>query len=104
MRKYTKQPIIKRWIKKVSFSQNCWIWNGARDGKGYGHIRFGKGHIRAHKLIYILLNGDIKDKRELDHLCKNKRCVNPTHLELVSHAENIKRANIKRNKFGRYIK
>jgi len=72
----------------------CFPWTGAIDSRGYGSYRWSKRPIRqtmAHRIAYILLRGPVPDGLELDHLCRNKRCCNPAHLEPVTHAENIRR-------------
>lgn len=70
----------------------CWIWHGRRDKAGYGlfkdcAVRQG----RAHRVAYELEVGPIPDGKHLDHLCRNKPCVNPLHLDVVTNAENIRR-------------
>ncbi len=69
----------------------CWEWLAALC-KGYGYLGVGKKLVRAPRFAYELLVGPIPRNRELDHLCKNKRCVNPAHLEVVTHRENDLRA------------
>lgn len=49
--------------------------------------------VKAYNVAFLLAGGIIPEKTELDHLCRNKRCVNPSHLEPVTHAENIRRIN-----------
>ena len=67
----------------------CWEWTGIRDRIGYGKVYWeGKGY-RAHRMSYRNATGH--DAPELDHLCRNKACVNPDHLEPVSHSENLRR-------------
>lgn len=69
----------------------CWLWTSKLDWTGYGRVQWrGKGH-RAHRVMYQLLRGPIPEGLEPDHLCRVKRCVNPDHLELVTHAENLRR-------------
>lgn len=71
---------------------DCWLWTaGARVGV-YGGIKF-KGKMRAaHRMVWCLLVGPIPDGLELDHLCVQKLCVNPDHIEPVTPAVNVQRA------------
>lgn len=86
-------------FKKIDKQSNgCWIWIGSIFNKGlksYGQIRLGRKENskcqRAHRVTYEHFIGKIPDGLELDHLCKNTLCVNPKHLEPVTHAENMKR-------------
>jgi hypothetical protein len=69
----------------------CWEWIGARDSRGYGNVKLG-GHVRkAHVVVYETLRGPIAAGLECDHLCRVPWCVNPAHMELVGHAENVRR-------------
>lgn len=74
----------------------CIEWEGARLPKGYGFFTVvagtrGKHSIYAHRLAYELLVGPIPPGFCIDHLCRNPSCVNPAHLEAVTHAENVRR-------------
>ena len=87
--------VNERFWSKVKKTDSCWIWTGYRDKDGYG--RFGideKIKHKAHRFSYELVNGKIPNNQEIDHLCKNTSCVNPDHLEIVTHQENIKRSNV----------
>ncbi len=68
----------------------CWLWIGASDE--YGSFRVGTRNLGAHRVAYELLVEPIGDGLHVDHLCMNKLCVNPAHLEPVTHAENVRRA------------
>jgi hypothetical protein len=77
----------------------CWWWNGCKDRSGYGSATHEGMGWPAHRLTYTLLVGEIPHGLVIDHLCRNPSCVNPDHLEPVSHAININRGiNANRNK------
>ena len=70
----------------------CWLWTLSVDGAGYGHHRrLDRSTVGAHRLSYEIHVGSIPDGLELDHLCSAPSCVNPAHLEPVTHRENMRR-------------
>lgn len=75
----------------------CWIWNGCIDKCGYGKIGAVFGETLAHRASYKEFVGPISHGLEIDHKCKRRNCVNPEHLEAVSHAENVRRGDYKSN-------
>ncbi len=69
----------------------CWPWRGTKHRLGYGVFNSAGRSTLSHRYAYELLIGPIPAGLELDHLCRNPPCVNPAHLEAVTHAENIRR-------------
>ena len=90
---YTKQPTIARFLNHIEIAQShCWEWTAGVDQKGYGLFWFDGRMVRAHRFSFEWFNERLIPKdRQIDHLCRNHRCVNPDHLEVVTLAENIAR-------------
>lgn len=89
-----RQSAFKQRLAKVIVDDNgCWLWRSRMGANGYGieksHLT-GK-HTTAHRAIYEYFVGPIPDGLELDHLCRVRHCVNPSHMEPVTHAENNRR-------------
>lgn len=86
----------ERFLEKVEKTDTCWIWKGYITIYGYGYISFRSGKNRkryyAHRLSYILNKGKIPKNFQIDHLCRNTKCVNPSHLEAVTATENNARS------------
>lgn len=70
-------------------TNNCWIWKGAVSPQGYGRILFDNHHLMAHRISYLLSGKIIPVGKILDHICRQRNCVNPGHLRVVSQKENV---------------
>jgi len=75
----------------VKKTKTCWLWQRSKNNTGYGTVSWYGKALTAHVLAYTLLRGQIVEGLELDHLCKTRDCVNPDHLEPVTHKENVLR-------------
>lgn len=82
----------KRFWSKVEKTNSCWNWTGSKK-KGYGSIYVKPKEFLTHRLSYMILVSGIPDGMTIDHLCRNRACLNPKHLEMVTLKENILRGN-----------
>lgn len=93
-------PVHVRFWSKVLVGDDCWGWTGALKDNGYGEFGSGRKTARgspevvyAHRYAYESLVGPVPEGLELDHLCRNRACVRPDHMEPVKHKENCRRAH-----------
>lgn len=84
-------------VEKIDRSKSCWVWEGAIDGCGYGVYN----HKKAHRLVYELYRGPIPKGLHIDHLCRNRPCVRPDHLDAVPNKVNVLRGIGTGAKFAR---
>lgn len=82
----------ERFWAKVNKTDTCWLWTAYKSNGGYGRIKVDGQMVPAHRVAYKLLVGPIPEGMELDHLCRVRHCVNPAHLEPVTHGENTLRS------------
>jgi len=90
---YTQQEREESFWDKVGTGRDdgCWIWLGGLNNTGYGQFWNGKKTVTAHRYSWELHKGKTFKHLDLDHLCRNRRCVNPYHLEPVTNKENVLR-------------
>ena len=86
-----KNSLSDVWSRFRIDESGCWMWTSRLDGSGYGKMKLDGKEWGAHRLIYEELIEPIPEGLELDHLCRNHACVNPAHLEPVTHIENCRR-------------
>jgi hypothetical protein len=87
-------PLERRVFDRIAWPSSwlaCWRWPEPLDGKGYGTVSVDGRGRRAHRVVYEMFIGLIAEGLELDHRCRRTSCVNPLHLEPVTHAENMRR-------------
>jgi hypothetical protein len=89
MKNQKYSPLETRFWAKVDTSGDCWIWTASKDRKGYGQMLVNCKPHRAHRLSWILHNGEIPEGGHCLHHCDNPACVNPEHLYIGSHSDNM---------------
>jgi len=97
------QKLYERFWRKVERNgeHGCWLWQGTKTN-GYG-VTYAEGRgFMAHRISYILSKGSIGRGMQIDHLCRQRSCVKPDHLEAVTPQENIRRRDVAREAVKNY--
>ncbi len=90
-------PVEKRLLRlSKKHRSGCWLWIGSIDRCGYGKINSGRETL-AHRLAYTQWVGPIPKRKEIDHICRVRNCINPKHLKAVTHRQNVFRGDYKSN-------
>lgn len=86
------KSVLDRFNAKVNKDAQggCWLWTAFIAPSGYGHLRIGERNALAHRVAYELFIGPIPPGMQIDHRCGCRICVNPDHLRVATHAENMR--------------
>lgn len=90
-RRRTSESDLQRFVAKVDRTDCCWLWNAAISTTGYGKFGVWPKTVSAHRFAYEAFVGPIPTGLHIDHLCRNRQCVNPQHLEAVPQRVNTLR-------------
>lgn len=93
--RFVATPEARFWgkVNPAAGENDCWEWNGVLLRNGYAIFQSEGKRVLAHRYSYELHVGPIPDGLVIDHLCRNRKCVNPEHLEPVTQGENARRGN-----------
>ena len=91
----TPQRVEFNFWRKVKKTKTHWLWQGCQNNKRRGSFSYYGHVIGAHKVAWLMLRGPVPGGLELDHLCRTPLCVNPDHLEPVTHKVNLQRSPFK---------
>jgi hypothetical protein len=101
---------VRRFLKKLDVASPCWQWGGCINKEGYGRVTVNGVSQYAHRVAWLMFVGPVPDGLELDHLCRNRSCVNPDHLEPVTRSVNVSRGaskalvhNAREVRYGRAV-
>lgn len=96
------RPVVDRFLEKIKPTPTgCWVWMGTKNSQGYGQLWFRGRLWLAYRVAYVSFFGSTSPGFQLDHLCRQRSCVNPMHLEQVTAQENVRRGESPNIKIAR---
>lgn len=94
-RRTVEERFNEKWVEAEEphpvLGTKCWLWTAGTTSAGYGGFYADGKHLSSHRVSYEMHVGPIQEGFDMDHLCRVHRCINPEHLEPVTHAENVRR-------------
>lgn len=93
-------PILDKLIARYKKEGTCWNWTSGKDVNGYGRLWYNGQNSTAHTVAYSVFVGPIPKGLEVRHKCDNPSCINPDHLELGTHADNMRDKSIRKRIHG----
>jgi HNH endonuclease len=97
---YDSNQLPERFLGKVEVSENCWLWKASTFPNGYGQYKSDGKNWKAHRFAYTTLVGPIPEELSVLHRCDVRTCVNPAHLWVGTHQDNMDDAAAKGRKGG----
>lgn len=96
-----QRVLLRVQVCEAGYGTPCWLWTGptsgeAGRGNGYPRMCLGGQTVAVHRVVFTHFHGYVPGRKQIDHKCRNRLCVNPGHLEMVTHRQNQRRRDAAR--------